>query len=509
MRSLEILIAAILLLTFIGFLFRPDTRPRFFTFLPGTGLLLILIHLIVEGYRWQLFLMYALMFASFLLTVKPLVKGQNQPPKRVASRRRTVLRFSLVIVGLLLFILAAALPALFPVFRLRHPSGSFAIGTTRFSLVDSSRAETFTDDTSDRREILVQCWYPAEPDTSAQPESLWHPASEIGKVLFGRIGFLLNYLDLVQTHSYRDAPLYGSQTSYPVLIFSHGYNVFPAQSTILMEELTSHGYIVFSVAHPYEAIATVYADGRVAPVSRRQTRAVEAEDRAASPLYQQYVQTFERPTDAAESEALFRRYLEATPVMNESLRIWTADTRFVLDELERLNSGERQNLFAGRLDMARVGIFGMSFGGATAGQVCAVDRRCRAGINIDGLQRGDLLDNPPTQPFMFMSSEFYFDSNRGVNAPVYERIRNNAYEVMVKGSAHLNFTDFYLISPLLRWGGVVGSIDGERMQQIINAYTLSFFNKHLKGENAPLLDAPSPDYPEVRLRSRAPLAPAV
>jgi len=218
-----------------------------------------------------------------------------------------------------------------------------------------------------------------------------------------------------------------------------------------MEELASNGYFVFSVAHPYEAIATVYPDGRVAPVSRERLRAVEAEDRAASTLYQQYMRTFEQPlANTAERETLFRRYLEAAPILDESLRNWTADTRFVLDELERMSRGERQNHFARKLDMERVGIFGMSFGGATAGQVCAVDRRCKAGLNIDGLQRGDLLDNPPTQPFMFMSSEFYFDSNRGVNAPVYDRVRNDAYEVMVKGSAHLNYTDFYLISPLLR-----------------------------------------------------------
>lgn len=505
MRTLEILLAATLLLTLIGFFFRQDTRPHIFTFLPSVGLLLIVLHLIIEGYRWQMLPMYALTVILFLVTVKRLVKGKTLSPTRPASRKRTALRFSLVIVGLLFFILAAALPALFPVFRLRQPTGSYAIGTMRFSVMDNSRAETFTDDATDRREFLVQCWYPAEFDASAQPEAMWQPAEEIGKVAFRRAGFLLNYLNLVKTHSYRDAPVTRSQSAYPVLIFSHGYSAFPAQSTVLMEELASHGYVVFSAAHPYEAIATVYPDGRVAPVSRTQVRAVETEDRATSLLYQEYMQTFKQPTvNTAESESLFRRYLEATSVMNESLRIWTADTRFVLDELERMNRGERQNPFTGRLDMERVGIFGMSLGGATAGQVCAIDSRCKAGINIDGLQRGDLLDNPPTQPFMFMSSEFYFDSNRGVNAPVYDRVRNNAYEIMVKGSAHLNFTDFYLISPLLKWAGAVGSIDGERMQQIVNAYTLAFFNKHLKGENAPLLNAPSPDYPEVRFRSRTP-----
>ena len=35
-------------------------------------------------------------------------------------------------------------------------------------------------------------------------------------------------------------------------------------------------------------------------------------------------------------------------------------------------------------DLTRVGEMGMSFGGSTAGAVCMVDRRCAAGINLDG-----------------------------------------------------------------------------------------------------------------------------
>lgn len=37
-----------------------------------------------------------------------------------------------------------------------------------------------------------------------------------------------------------------------------------------------------------------------------------------------------------------------------------------------------------------------------------------------------------------------------------------------------------------------------------NVYSLAFFDKHLKGLAAPLLDGPSPDYPEVVFMSRHP-----
>ena len=69
-------------------------------------------------------------------------------------------------------------------------------------------------------------------------------------------------------------------------------------------------------------------------------------------------------TDLAEKEAILRNILAESPSFSESLRIWTADTRFVLDELEKMNPGKRKSMFAGKLDLKRIGVFGMSFGGS-------------------------------------------------------------------------------------------------------------------------------------------------
>jgi hypothetical protein len=257
MRALEILLTATLLLSLVSFFFRRSTRPSWMRFLPGAGLAIIILHLGVEGYRWQMVPLYTLAIILFFLIIKKFIRPTDPSVTSATSRKRTTLRFTAVIFGLLFLVFAAALPALFPVFRVPQPTGPYAIGTTRMCFVDNSREETFTPDTTDHRELLVQCWYPAETDTSAKPESFWQPAGEIGKSLFGKAGFLFDHLNLVKSHSYANAPMSRAQSSYPVLIFSHGYNVFPAQSTVLMEALASHGYIVFSIAHPYEAIATV------------------------------------------------------------------------------------------------------------------------------------------------------------------------------------------------------------------------------------------------------------
>jgi hypothetical protein len=47
-----------------------------------------------------------------------------------------------------------------------------------------------------------------------------------------------------------------------------------------------------------------------------------------------------------------------------------------------------------------------------------------------------------------------------------------------------------------------GKVEPARAAQIVNAYALAFFDRHLKGEEVPLLDGPSSDYPEVELETR-------
>jgi hypothetical protein len=87
-----------------------------------------------------------------------------------------------------------------PVFELPGPSGAFRVGTTRFSLLDSSHPETFT---ADRRELLIQAWYPAEWTMESVPERLWgYPREIAGRMTrsLGLPGFLFDHFALVETH---------------------------------------------------------------------------------------------------------------------------------------------------------------------------------------------------------------------------------------------------------------------------------------------------------------------
>jgi dienelactone hydrolase len=418
------------------------------------------MHLVLEKFRWQMVPAYGLTLLFFFLSIRWIKRGGRPPDKQLPHRVLLIIGF---LFRLLIFTIVAALPILLPVFRLPEPTGPYPVGTTNLHLVDRTRSETFTPAPDDYREFMVQVWYPAQVDPGARPDAYME-----------HIPFQLSHLSLVRTHAYLDAPASKVQTAYPVLIFSHGYIGLVEQNLTQMEELASHGYIVCSIAHTYQAQATVFPDGRIVPV------------------------------DLSLSNDFIKGNPPTQAMYAEHLRIWTDDTIFLIDELERIQVGERDSMLTGKLDMTRLGVFGQSFGGVTAVQVCMVDDRCRAGISLDsGLPRdytGRTADTPLKQPFMFMLNEsraYVMRTNLGA-------VKNTAYGVIVRGSTHFDFTDLFLYSPVLKYTKAFGPIDGYRMVKIINSYILAFFDEYLKGERSPLLDGSSPNYPEVTIEMRNP-----
>lgn len=347
MRPFETATVLLLVVAWGSYLVPRHKRPRWLFVLPALAAVAAVVQLVVEGYRWQMVPASALAAVLFIVGVPPFLRKAEPAPIPMGSRHRIAGRT----LGFLALIIAMALPVALPVFHLPPPTGPYAVGTTTLELVDPSRPEMYPPNTKAHRDLLVQVWYPAERVSGARPQPYLPDA--FGSFLatsLNRPGFVLNYQSVIQTHSSKDVPVAHARPRYPVLIFSPGDAGIVQQYTVQMEELSSDGYVVFGINHPYTAAVVVYPDGRT--VSRN-------------------------PPHVSSPEAL-QSWLE------NSLKVWTQDTRFVLDELERLNRGERPSLFAGRLDLNRIGIFGHSFGGTTAGEVCVLDSRCKAVVNLDG-----------------------------------------------------------------------------------------------------------------------------
>ena len=83
-----------------------------------------------------------------------------------------------------------------------------------------------------------------------------------------------------------------------------------------------------------------------------------------------------------------------------------------------------------------------------------------------------------------------------------KHVLGSAYYLDMPGMFHVNFTDAPFWSPLTSRLGLTGPVDGRRMWDVVNAYSVAFFDKYLKGRQEPLLDGPVRQYPHVRLQRR-------
>jgi predicted dienelactone hydrolase len=253
---------------------------------------------VIEGSRWQMVPAYAL---SVLF---PALWLRAPSP----SRARGFASAALVVLGVLALLGAAALPAVFPVFRFPRPTGPYAIGTLTYHWIDSTRPEVFTADPSDRRELMVQLWYPARYQRGAarapyveHPETL-QPLAR----LLGLPGFTLSYLDQVRTRAVDSAPAAGGP--YPVLIFAHGRGGYRQHNTALVQELVSHGYVVAAMDQPGAASGVAFPTA----AWRRSTRACSTRRRRGTRLSSTASSPFSRATRASRSTGL-RRSTRATP----------------------------------------------------------------------------------------------------------------------------------------------------------------------------------------------------
>lgn len=178
--------------------------------------------------------------------------------------------------------------------------------------------------------------------------------------------------------------------------------------------------------------------------------------------------------------------------------IWLQDRLFLHDQLQAraVPAPIAAIVASSRID--RVGEMGMSFGGATTGSVCLVDRRCAAGINLDG---GDfqfqVVDAAMPVPFLMFHSDLtkmYRFMGRpappappSFNAFSYEPIATlgtnpNIHRVWLKGTEHLGLSDFsrFMRRPLR--DGVFGEAPSRVMIGAQNDFVLAFFDRYLRGQ---------------------------
>ncbi|MCM3627773.1 dienelactone hydrolase family protein [Paenibacillus glycanilyticus] len=462
----------------------------------SVNLAVLLLHGLVEGFRYQMFLAYAFVLLLIIYTV---FKTTTRLPKVLKGLVMCLSAGSLALTSFLSYAL--------PVFTLPKLTGDYKIGVEELRLVDNNRDDPFLDKSPQPRELMIKLYYPAEKNNSKPNEPYLQPELITLFALFFHVPeFALEYLRLVKTAAKADLPISSRLSQYPVVLFSHGAGTSMAVHTSQYEDLASHGYIVAAIDHTYVSAGTVFPDHAVSAM--------------------------EATTDF--------HIAEPAEIITQ---IMADDASFVMDKLSELNEGkEMQDVdFKGKLDLDHIGVMGHSVGGAAAYNLAMHDSRVKAAVNLDGAVYVTPENDKAMAPFLMLAndknhiqqikdrkpliqdlnevaaeeqeqliSESVYGTREAYEA-AYNKARQNITGLTdmleasgslytIKGSDHMKFTDFGLLigSNWLRNKiGIGGKTDPARCLIITEALTRAFFDQHLKGATSDPSNALLQEYPEL------------
>ena len=383
---------------------------------------------------------------------------------------------------------------------LPKPAGPYQVGVTHLNFVDEERIDPFPQAMGRNRDIPIILWYPTEDPGERHFSQLLKTRDLLSLKRYFLFKVIPNHICNITTNSYEDAPLANQDAQFPVLIFNHGFSSYMEQNTILMEHLASFGYVVVSVGHPYDGVAS-YPDGRSIPVDLESIRGLSKEAQRNQKVFSENIKQLARDDLSLEEiKSCTENYLTASKTINEKIEMWVEDILFITDILEKINEGSIQTQFASRLSLQKgIGVFGQSYGGAASVLACCLDDRLKCAINMDGAMYGGMnAKYKYRKPILYMDS----DMLPGRSRYFFHINEDDTYHIVIRGSKHLDYSDctYILKNWLLKFMQLVGRIDGSLMIRITNDYVQSFFDKYVRQIDS-LLFEQNP-YPEVIFEKR-------
>ena len=365
---------------------------------------------------------------------------------------------------------AALVSVLIPLENVAKPTGEYQVGTKVIHMVDKDRSAWYGDDSSGPREIMVRVWYPAQPREGDKKAPYVYNEKLIGDMVssgFGIPKYLMRNISNISGNSWSGAQPVNDK--FPVLIFSHGIGSIKIQNTTQMEEMASHGYVVFACDHAYDAGVSIFPGGR-AIFSKTAI-----------------------PDDLSEEEKWALRRVQ--------LGYRASDIQFMLDEMDRGNflSVELKNI----LDLEHIGVFGHSFGGGTSVLVASTDERVDACLGLDAWflpVPSTVLNSDLSKPFIHLGQVSWKEKENYLKLDTLAG-NNSAWSLRldVQGASHYDFTDFSQFNRVTKRYGS-GNIDPLRIRRITNSAIREFFDHYLKNGPALALETYEKLYPELIIK---------
>lgn len=294
-------------------------------------------------------------------------------------------------------------------------------------------------------------------------KSFWNGSITCGGI-FGSVNpntTMFGNIRARDTRAVKDAAVRTDLGGLPVVIFSPGFGVPGNHSSILAEELASYGWLVLTLSHTYESIVTEWSN---AVISQN-----------AGYVGNQWAKT---------------------------LNARVADVRYILNQLPTLPNG-----IGAAADISKLAIVGHSYGGTTGMETAYLEpQRVKAVVLLDGPvgypgTSNLAQNNGIPQPVMLLSgpvdaTDNYTTGAETVGWSTYAATTHGPLQrYQVAGARHYAFTDVGMLTT--KPADLLGTIPAARAMALHTRWTRAFLDTHVRGVADPLLNLPSPDWPEV------------
>jgi predicted dienelactone hydrolase len=366
----------------------------------------------------------------------------------------SVLRAILAIAGALIRLSPARALSMDP---WPKPSGPHPVGRCDLVLESTPR-------------LAARAWYPrAEPGGN---RAMLYSEADVRAIRAGQSILptaVLEHFGRTKTSAFEDKAPEGINPSCPLVIFSHGLGGHVAQNTVLAEELSSHGFLVVSIAHSGGAAAIAWPGGEIEVMSSEQRRKL-----VLNPDAIKSARTVRRARSVSDLRVASLKHATIEPLASEC-RQWASN---ITAAISAVSNDPRLGPY---IDLRKVAAVGMSFGGAASAVAGESDGRIHAVVNLDGGQFcADLFEREPRTPLLLLQSEAAkLPEGRAWNDFFYERPGKRSIQKLTRywavGAGHLDFTDLTLVGrPVIRSILGLHAPQGPAMAKDLSAVVLTF-----------------------------------
>lgn len=360
----------------------------------------------------------------------------------------------------ILWILAFSRVSVVSALGLPQPTGPYHVGVIKHTIEYFNPNDPLAPNNISTA-FLATIFYPTSQKPEGEPKPYLNPETaafyeETWNYTSGTLGSITSTVQ-------KDAPfLKGSvgKSSHPTILFGPGGGGPPVEgNTILLSELASYGYAIIGLDHPFEQPFLRYPNG---------TGVIGAD------------------IDYNNAELITTIY----------------NTRLVDNNvfLERLPELVRE--LKAPFNITHIGALGYSLGGAAAMGSMYDHSHLVSGLNLDGslFGRPNSTASDVKRPVLLLASQGHSGEGEIHDSSWTTFLAwQTGYvrELSITGTTHHDFCDDTFWKTIEGTDPTTGPIDGNRQVRILNTFVKAFFDFTLLGRNSSILDAPSPEWPEI------------